>query len=185
MLVVTRPLGRPFAPGVFSSSVSTPFGQTSHRFAQDLTIDADDAQTLRSLLGRLRAVELADTEARRRFDLALTRLNTAAQRASIEDRLIDYWIALETLFAHDGRAEISYRARTRVARYISDNIDERKQIAQTLSRSYDRRSKVVHGDKPKADLAGLTTETGEILRRALRRMLESGEAIDVEMLDLG
>src|SRR6266508_3519734 len=41
------------------------------------------------------------------------------------------------------------------------------------------------GDKPKADLAELTARTGEILRRALRRMLETGEGFDVEMLDLG
>jgi Apea-like HEPN len=183
---VTDPVQRTF--GVAGGSFVTGFATlplSPFAAGVDLEIGEDDEPTLRSIYERLQTVEWGDAEARRRFELALNRLNTSAGRFNPEDRLIDYWVAIESLFANDGRAEITYRARTRVARYVSEQLAERKKIASLLSRSYTRRSAVVHGDPPKPDLQQVATETGEILRRALRRMLESGKQVDVDVLDLG
>ena len=130
-------------------------------------------------------MEAQDSEESRRFSLALRRLNASAERISSEDKLIDYWVALETLFVSDARGEIKYRARTRIARYLEDGLVPRRELAKTLGDSYNRRSEVVHGDRPKPDLSDLTDRTGEILRRALRRMLEQGRTVDLEGLDLG
>ncbi len=75
---------------------------------------------------------------------------------------------------NDARGEIKYRARTRVARYLEDDVGPRREIGKRLGDSYNRRSEIVHGDASKPDLSELTEQTGEILRRALQRMLESG-----------
>jgi hypothetical protein len=181
--VFRRPLRRTFLAGGGAFS----YGLTGSwfPFGTDLVFGADDVPVLAALHGRLLEIEHGDDEAKRRFELALGRINTAAERVSIEDRLIDYWIALETLFVPDSRGEISFRARTRVARFVTLDLAERERISETLSRSYDRRSKIVHGDKPKADTPTLTNETGELLRRALRRMLDEGEEVDLGGLDLG
>ena len=127
----------------------------------------------------------ASDEAARRFELALRRLNMSVERAGAEDRLIDYWIALETLFVSDARGEIRYRARTRISKYIGSSLAERRQIADSLGTSYTRRSEVVHGDRAKPDLGELTDTTGEILRQSLKTILVDGVAPDVEALDLG
>jgi hypothetical protein len=182
--VYTRALRRTFIFGGWGG-LSHDLAKSWFPFASDLVLEPDDVPVVVSLHRRLLEIEHGNDEAKRRFELALGRINSAAQRVSVEDRLLDYWIALETLFVPDSRGEISFRARTRVARFVSEEIAERQQIAETLSRSYDRRSKVVHGDKPKADTSELTNETGEVLRRALRVMLEKSEAIDLAELDLG
>ncbi len=71
-----------------------------------------------------------------------------------------------------------------MARYLEDDVEARKSLARTLATSYDRRSRIVHGDKPKPDISEVTRQTGEILRRALRRMLEGNRKVDLEALDL-
>jgi hypothetical protein len=181
--VYRRPLRRTFVAA--SWGLSHGLTGSWFPFGTNLDFAADDVPVVVALHRRLGEIEHGNDEAKRRFELAVGRINTSAERVSTEDRLIDYWIALETLFVPDSRGEISFRARTRVARFVTADLAERKQISETLSRSYDRRSKIVHGDKPRADTPTLTNETGELLRRALRKMLEEGEAVDLGELDLG
>jgi hypothetical protein len=183
-LTFTRPLRRTFGPSAIGS---WSHGASSFRVgpSDDLVIADDDVPALAGILGRLREIDLRDDEAGRRFELALSRVNTAAQRRAIEDRLIDYWVAIEALFVPDSGGEISFRARTRVARFITTDLEERKRITKTLSRSYGRRSQVVHGDTPHGDTPTLTQETGELLRRALRSILEEGTLFELDELDLG
>jgi hypothetical protein len=144
-----------------------------------------DVSTIKALFAQLRASVPFGSVQARRFSLALRRLNASVERFSIEDRLIDYWVALETLFASDSRGEIRHRARTRIARYLETDLEARRACAKTLGDSYSRRSEIIHGDTPKPNMADLTRDTGDILRRALRRMLETGIILDVDELDLG
>src|SRR5947208_11526941 len=82
--------------------------------------------------------------------------------------VIDLWIALEALFAPDGRrGEITYKISRRIAFSLSDERARRLAIADVVKRSYDARSDIVHGDSI-ADLKALVDETEEVLRAALR-----------------
>jgi len=67
-----------------------------------------------------------------KIGLAVTRWNIAADRFTEEDELIDYWIALESLFVPDTVQELSYRTALRVAAFLGSNGAERKKIRNVI-----------------------------------------------------
>jgi len=89
--------------------------------------------------------------------------------------LIDHWIALEALFASDGRGEIKFRCSLRIAAYIGKDPDERVAIYREMKRSYDARSDLVHGEDPKVNVVALAGRTRDCLRRAIVRLLDADE----------
>ena len=104
----------------FSASMGlNPFKVPPFPFANQCAIDASDEIEVGEISSKFPVVAHGSTFEQRRFELALARLNIAGTRRSIQDRLIDYWIALETLFAHDSAGEITYRCRTRISRYVA------------------------------------------------------------------
>jgi hypothetical protein len=120
----------------------------------------------------LRALVVAhEATAAHGYRLATRRLDLSYDRLEEEDRLLDFWIALEALFAPDGRrGEITYKISRRIAFFLSDDRARRLQIAKRVKRSYTARSNIVHGDAI-ADLKAIGDETEELLRAALRRWL--------------
>lgn len=116
------------------------------------------------------------------YELALRRFSGAYERPSDEDRLIDYWVALEALFLPDATQELSYRVALRVARYVGETPRERKQLLRETRDSYTARSKVLHG-RVVPDLSEITGRTEDVLRRALRFWLDPGKPHDVVSLD--
>ena len=121
---------------------------------------------IRELLAAMRARknDKALTIALRRFDLA-------SGRASTEDSLIDLWITLEALLLSDGTAELRYRASLRLARLCGDTPAARQDIFRLAKRSYDARSKIVHGEKPPDTMPQIIFRTRGLVQQALRRWL--------------
>ncbi len=117
--------------------------------------------------------------------LALRRLDDSNSRDRPEDRLIDYWVALETLFLHDVRQELGFRAALRIARYLGPDPEARQLVFELVKTSYDLRSTVVHGGrlKPKHNLEQEEARTGELLRQVLCRCLEHGKAPSLRDID--
>jgi Apea-like HEPN len=113
------------------------------------------------------------------FALALRRLESSAERLSREDRLIDYWIAFEALFAPDTKTELRFRASLRIARYLGSDAEKRRAIAAGLRKAYDWRSHVVHGGadptpkelKRMGELDDAVSLCEQTLRRALSKWL--------------
>ncbi len=129
-------------------------------------LGAGELESLQALL----VAHEATTE--RGYCLATRRLDLSYDRLQEEDRLIDFWIALEALFAPDGRrGEIRYKVSRRIAFGLSDERANRLRIADVVKRSYDARSRIVHGDSI-ANLKSIVDETEEMLRAALRWWLE-------------
>jgi hypothetical protein len=126
---------------------------------------------------------LAEVSASRTLAVALRRFNQAYQRDRPDDRLIDYWIALEALFLPGISDELSFRASLRIAYYLTTSPDERQGIFDKMRLSYDTRSRIVHGEPPKADAGEVASDTEEILRRALRAEVTNLGSLDVERLD--
>ncbi len=77
------------------------------------------------------------------LDVALRRFNLSYGRQSLEDRLIDLTIALESLVLFKVEDELSYRLSLRGAALLRDAKDPSETQA-TLKCLYDVRSKVVH-----------------------------------------
>ncbi|MDA5107245.1 HEPN domain-containing protein [Brevibacillus thermoruber] len=80
--------------------------------------------------------------------LAVRRYALSLEKKSLEDQLLDLWIALESLFVPDGKkGEITYKLRLRMAYYFGETFAERERVAQFVKRSYNHRSEIVHSGK--------------------------------------
>lgn len=107
------------------------------------------------------------------------------ERYRFEDRLVDYWIALESLFLTDIEQELSFRAALRVANFLEHHRKHRKGVFDAVKTSYDLRSWIVHGESQSSNkkkkwsperISEATLETESILRRCLRAcVINDGE----------
>jgi len=122
-----------------------------------------------------------------KIGLAVTRWNSAADRLTEEDRLIDYWVALESLFVPDTTQELRYRTALRIAAFLGENGLERKQIYEQMKESYDLRSEIVHGrikkGKKKFAPRELIKLSRSYLREALLKILESSHHFEPSKLE--
>lgn len=119
-----------------------------------------------------------------RATLALRQWNRGIMRHSRSDKLIDYWVALESLFSPSDRQEFSFRVPLRVASLIGETPDEREDIFKNLRTSYTLRSRIVHGASPEQeDMRAAVTNTESYLRRVLLNILESNEHFDPQKIE--
>lgn len=89
----------------------------------------------------------ATTPFQSRLRLGMQRLIRAMRRGSPVDAAIDLGISLEGLYLsdmQDDRGELSFRLRTRSARFLRDTEPERKQIFDLMRDIYALRSSAVH-----------------------------------------
>ena len=111
----------------------------------------DPPQPKLSVQGLERACGLLDELRRRtasdeRFNVAVHRWMAAVSRdLPNADRVIDLRIALEALYVDSDQGELSIRLATTAARHLRDDVNERKQVRDTLKRFYGQASRVVHG----------------------------------------
>jgi len=125
---------------------------------------------------------LKELEKDRRFELAMSRFVGAYEKPYGGDRLIDYWIALESLLIPEkSTTELSYRASLRGACLLTET-HNRARVFSQLRESYEVRSKFVHGIPNKVD-ADIVVTTEEYLRKILLRCLHSGKTPTKELLD--
>lgn len=106
----------------------------------------------------------------------ITRLEDADTRMKVEDRLLDYWVALEALFLPpDLDRDITQAIALAAAHYVGKHSKERQQLYDDLKVSYAWRSHLIHGQRgtpPRVGVDAVTKTTGHILRRALRKRVE-------------
>jgi hypothetical protein len=111
------------------------------------------------------------------LDIALARYDLMHDHPRASDRLLDQSIILEALFLAEGRGELSYRLKLRVAHFIGDTYEERLRVADCMKKVYDLRSKVVHGAGPVSDKDKDTQEwLDSAVRKILRRYCEKAAA---------
>ncbi len=109
-----------------------------------------------------------------RADVALRRFDLAYQRQGAEDRLIDYWVALEALFS-DGGGEITYKLAMRISHFMMGPSSGSFWLYKCLKKAYDVRSDVVHGRGTKAKIRIAEELAEEALRTCLRRLILEGK----------
>ena len=69
--------------------------------------------------------------------LALRRFTSSYQRDATQDRLVDFWIVFEALFAPDQTDELRFRASLRIARLIGSTEAERRSLFAAMRSSYE------------------------------------------------
>ena len=124
-----------------------------------------------------------------KIDLALRRWDSATERRLPADQMIDYWIALESLFLPDLMGEMSMRAALRIATFLGTSGASREAIYRHVGESYDLRSEIVHGSvrkrKRKTADAELIELTRSYLRKALIKILGLEDPFDATDLEKG
>jgi len=119
-------------------------------------------------------LEGLDSENPDRVPLAINRVNSAAERERTEDQLIDLMIALEALYGDGPPEAIGYKIRLRAATFLCNTPEDRWEMFTFLKEAYDKRSKVVHGDKHSAQKAvstDLVDRLLECVQHTIRRRL--------------
>ena len=145
----------------------------------------DDPGLLRNLFAALSNKQLGQAA-----ELALRRFEGTYYAQSADDRLVDYWIALEALFLPKQRSELSHVGPLLIALFLESTIESRKALFATLRRSYDARSRIVHwslAPKLEAALPSLEITTEAVLRKALQKVVRAGHAptpLELEELEL-
>jgi hypothetical protein len=119
----------------------------------------------------------------RRLALALRRFDSAYERHTREDALIDLWIAFEALLLPDVEGELSQRAALRIGRLVGQTASERQDAFKLAKKSYGARSRVVHGKEPRVDLDRMVRDTRQLARLALREWMLRPPTGDVDGLD--
>jgi hypothetical protein len=162
------------------SGLYAPLGTSPGQFMDRLETQVGPhcGKGLRDLLRGLR-----DAGGDQRLDLALSRFDAAYTRHDPGDRLIDLWIAFEALLLPDGRNELSYRSAVRIAQLVGDSPPERQEAFELARLSYEKRSKLVHGDLKAKELGGIVEKTRELARKALRAWILNPPQDGVKTLD--
>ena len=110
------------------------------------------------------------------WSLAVTRFGDAYRRTKGDDQLVDYWIALETLFLPEERApEKGVAAGLAISNYLGESSADRRSLYASVKKSYTLRSRVVHGKTGTRDrdFDLEIDKTAELLRRSmLKRVRE-------------
>lgn len=120
---------------------------------------------------------------RTRLRLIMQRLNRAMRRAVPVDASIDLGIALEGLFLADmskDRGEMTFRLRTRAARFLAGAEADRKRVSTLVGDLYGMRSSAVHTGavspmirgRPAQEILG---EGYSLTADAVRRFITHGE----------
>lgn len=108
-----------------------------------------DYDSVRSIYHLLR-----NSPVKEKLRIALSRFNASYQRNDAHERIIDLIVVLESLFGEEtvGQStEVGYRLRMRAARYLGDNLTDRRRIKDFISRVYEVRSKIIHGSARDAE----------------------------------
>lgn len=122
------------------------------------------------------------------INVPFSRWSRGIERADPADKLIDFWIALESLFAPEFNQELRFRCALRIAAFLGLDYDKQEEIYKEMQHSYDWRSNVVHGGNPeqhkkltkKGGLEETTLKTGLYLREAILRILKSGDPLTIK-----
>jgi hypothetical protein len=156
------------------------FGPSQGWPGNRLTIEAAKAPGIRTLWAQLR-----DSINAERLAVARRRWDGADERFRDDDRLIDYWIALESLFStRDEPTEITYRTSMRIAAFTGETPEERVSVKGLMSKSYQCRSDIVHGKNvTPARLREQVVQTRTYLRRSLLKALGSNAPLDAKGID--
>jgi Apea-like HEPN len=140
-------------------------------FGDKYMLTSDDADKLVGLWPKVKGAPNDN-----QLKMALTRLEDSYHRTKDEDRLIDYWIALESLFLprRNTPALQGQMVAAVVAHYLGATVSDRNSIASILVESHELRNDIIHADEIKrtSKVAELVTKTGVYLREALRRRIQ-------------
>ncbi len=123
--------------------ITTPRRELLER--SDLTIERTEVNRIKKYWKLFTGVE---TSSKNVLDLVHRRIYNSYERINGEDKLIDLMIGFEAIFLESGM-ELKYKLSLRVSKFLASKYDPLF-VFDLIQKSYDLRSKVVHGTTLKA-----------------------------------
>ncbi len=127
------------------------------------------------------------------IDFPLRQWSMALDRAEAEDKIVDHWIGLESLFARESTSEVRYRASLRLPLFLRRNGQERQRIYERAKTIYDWRSAIVHGNRKRlnnsrhkhnpSEINVVSNDTQNFLRDSLLRAIEMSDNFRPDQLE--
>lgn len=110
---------------------------------------------------------------------AIRRFGISVEHREYEDKIVDYVVCLESLYSSKGEA-LLFKFTNRVALILGKNNDGRVKLLEFMKKSYDVRSKIVHGEIPKPfeikkktySTIDVVIELDKITRKSIRHFLK-------------
>ncbi len=121
--------------------------------------------------------------------IIVSRYLQSFSRPSFDDRIIDLWVALESVFStKNEKSEIIYRLSLRISRLLYKALEDRQAMAKRLKASYNTRSTFVHGSRPTSNkdwnkLIPAIDDLRDVVSLVLRKMVEENWRPDYPMMD--
>lgn len=110
-----------------------------------------------------------------RFSRAMFSIEAARVTSHLPVKIANYCTAFESLFAYE-TGELTHRLAERLARFLGNNLEERRTIYREVKSAYEVRSRAVHGARPETrhdKLAPISRACDQLLRRALRKIIDT------------
>jgi hypothetical protein len=119
--------------------------------------------------------------------VALARLNLARRRQTPGDQAIDGCIAVEALLSDPQPGDLTYKLKLRAARLLGNSYTDREQISRKISRFYQLRGKVVHGQSTGGSNEDRQTAKDglDVALSVLRTIVLQGKIPASQVLELG
>ena len=127
-----------------------------------------------------------NSEQRDKMIVPIDRLAKSFDESNYVDRTIDLAIALECLFLDGIERELQFRLAVRAAKFLADNLPERKEIVKGIKDFYKLRSRAAHTGKTDADdkTDRLLDRTTELCCQAVTKILAEGQPV-WDLIDVG
>jgi hypothetical protein len=116
--------------------------------------------------------------------LSSKRLSYVFERRNIEDKLIDCFVGLESLYLPERNPELTFRLSIRVAKMINEDSVSQKKLFEFIKDMYAKRSKVAHGSNVDVSPEEIS-QLENILRSSIKRYLfDKGQFSEKRLNDL-
>jgi Apea-like HEPN len=142
-------------------------------------LKAEDVAAANIILDRLE-----DSPNSKALATAVRRYNDALERIRLDDALVDCVVGLESVLTREANTDVVRRLRQRLALLIGRSADDRVAVSTAVSKIYDARSRIAHGDEPSTPLHELLQRAEEYLGRLLRRLLRDTSKFDPHAYDI-
>lgn len=120
-----------------------------------------------------RSISNCDAELQTRLGVALRRFHDGINKLNYQDRLVDQWIVVESLFGRDKDKSRNFACR--LVCFLFDEEDRRNAFIWTMNQWYQTRCNIVHGAYPGDSYQDFSMAwmAQEVVRRVIVKIVES------------
>jgi hypothetical protein len=126
--------------------------------------------------------KVGNTSSNNRLTIATNFIQHARASSDMGIKMTSYCAFLETLFVNDN-TELSHKLSERVSRYLEKDLEKRKQIFRLIKKSYEMRSKVIHGaalkENKTKELEELIKQVDNLCRKIMVSVILSDEGENI------